>query len=288
MRARLAAAEEAGEIGSPLAPQLPRGVQVLGVVPLTQRGRDERWGVVYFQPGDPQQGSAYAWVRVRLYRAEHGKLIPVGPPVPVSDPRFDDPAATKVGVFGRDLTGDGTPELAVELMIQGASWAPSYLAVFSLRNDALQPLLGLTSSEPLWLEDLNGDGQCEAGNTYEIGMSMSHAAQPRWTDIYAFDGQRYVLSNQRFPQEFREWPQTLSGAIQAHPKDPEILDYLGRTAEILGHPEEALGYYRWLTDVVLPEQIRAEDTASIRADLRSRLKRLRQRRSALEARVAGK
>lgn len=271
------AAERMAGVVTRVTPALPPEARILSVTPT---GNAETWTVVYYQPGDPQTGNDYAWVRAGLYRVTKQGAAPVSPPLPVRDPRFGD-GAHHVRVFNRDLTGDGKPEVAIELMVQGASWAPSYLVVLSPDQGKWKKLLGLTSSEPIWLEDLNGDGCYEAGNSYEIGDHMSHAEQPRWSDLYAFNGDRYVLANHRFPQEFLDWHKTLNDVLMAHPEDPAILDFLGRTAEIWDQPEEARRYFQRASAALRSEIKQAGPSAAYRAELQKRQQALQRRLMAL-------
>lgn len=279
-------AERAAGVVAQVAPTLPAGSRVLTVAPLGGTGPAVSWGVVFYKPDDPKTGNQYARVRVGLYEARGRHLIPVGPSLPLRDPRFEN-AYRDVRVFAHDLTGDGKPELAIEMMSMGASWDPAYLVILSprvgARRGGWKQLLGLTSSEPLWLEDLDGDGKYEAGKIHEIGCDMSHAEQPRWTDVYAYEGDRYVLANGRFPREFRHWPSELSQLLQAHPEDWEILDYLGRTSEILGHPSEAAGYYRRAANALLPVIAQSIDSPGYHAELLGRQLMLRKQVATLKA-----
>jgi tetratricopeptide (TPR) repeat protein len=274
-----AQAERAAATAARIALTLPAGARILSVSPIET---PERWAVVYGKPDKPQTGNQYAWVCAGLYRVSGSGAVPLAPPLAVRDPRFED-GARKAWAFSHDLTGDGKPELAIELVMQGASWSPSYLLVLSPGEGRWKQLLSLTSSEPLWLEDLNGDGTYEAGNSYEIGDHMSHAEQPRWEDLYAFEGDRYVLANHRFPQEFLAWHQTLNEVLAAHPEDPAILEYLGRNAEIWGQPAQARGYYQRAAQALLPDIAQSGNSVVYRAELRERQQALSTRLAALGA-----
>lgn len=275
----LSQAERAATTAARIAPKLPARARIVAVAPTEV---PERWSVVYGKPDSPQSGNDYAWVRAGLYRVNGNEAVSLASPFPVRDPRFGD-GARKAWAFSQDLTGDGKPELAVEVVNQGASWEPSYLVLLSPQQDRWKQLLGLTSSEPLWLEDLNGDGTYEAGNSYEIGDHMSHAEQPRWEDLYAFDGEHYALANRRFPQEFLTWHRTLNEVLVTHPNDSAILDYLGRTAEIWNQPDQARHYYQRASDALLPDLAQAGNSADYQTELRQRQQALRKRLTALKA-----
>jgi tetratricopeptide (TPR) repeat protein len=275
-RAGLALAERADLVSARLVRMLPQAARILAVSPL-----EGLWAAVYYTPGDGRTGSDFTRVRAGLYREHAGELRPVGPPLPLRDPRYDD-AYRDVRVFARDLTGDGRDEVSVELKSLAASSDPACLLVLTPHRGGWKQLLRLTSTEDLWLEDLDADGKYEVGSVYEIGCRMSHAEQPRWTDLYGYAGDRYVLANRCFPGEFREWPTALNEMLQVYPDDWEILDYLGRTQEILGRPVEARDCYRRAAGALLPEFRQAGGTPGYPEWLRGRQKVIRKRLAALE------
>ncbi len=154
------------------------------------------------------------------------------------DMRFGD-----VQFYILDLTADGLPEVVVGEVFHGASWAPSHLAVFAWRANRLTKILGVSSSFPAWIEDVNSDSCYEIRNLHNIGRSMGHAQQPYWSDIYAYKRGRYILANEDFPGKFEDWADELQQVLEEHPDDWEILKYLGIVHEIEERPHEALAAY---------------------------------------------
>lgn len=146
---------------------------------------------------------------------------------------------TYIDLFVFDMTHDGTPELVVTENFFGVSWAPSQLEIFAWRNGQPTAILKADGSEPLHLEDINQDGLYEVVNSFEIGQTMSHAAQVDWSDIYAYDGNCFVVANRRFPQRFASTPKELKAPLQEYPHDPEIEAYLCMAYSLLGRDKEA-------------------------------------------------
>ncbi len=98
--------------------------------------------------------------------------------------------------------------------------------VFGWRQGKMAHLLALTSSEPLWVKDVKHDSHYQICNVYEIGELMSHAGQPRWSDIYDYEDGRYVWADPKFPAEFAHWPKELKEVLGRYPGDTEIRLYL--------------------------------------------------------------
>src|SRR5262249_43284215 len=144
----------------------------------------------------------------------------------------------EIQLLAFDLTGDGIPEIIVHNIHYGASWTPSHMAVFAWRQEKLANILQLDSGVPLDIENLKKNGRYQIINTYEIG-NMYHAAQPRWSDIYAYKNGRFVQSNRDYPEEFRHWKTDLKKTLEDFPKDKAVWEHLGQAYEILGESDNA-------------------------------------------------
>lgn len=125
-----------------------------------------------------------------------------------------------------DITGDGNPDVVVcEVEICG-SRSPSHFDVFSDTEYGWHRIFsGSSNEEPGKLRDLNRDGKYEIILNNSIGKLMSHAEQPRWLSIYAYDGKNYILANRRFPNEFKELQRKIKTLILKYPDDSELLYY---------------------------------------------------------------
>jgi hypothetical protein len=157
---------------------------------------------------------------------------------PLVDPRFTDWPPETVELECVDLNGDAVDEVVVTQWRTGASWAPGCAFVFKLGSDRLIRIATLTSHYEVKVERLDGFDQLVIPVTFAIGTTLAHAAQPRWTDYYRFDGQRIISSNSALPQRFRAWPGTLESVLTDHRDDPEIWYYLGVACRILGQGPE--------------------------------------------------
>jgi len=178
-------------------------------------------------------GVSHADIQVRLVRMVGSGLEQVAA-YPLADPRFPDSPEDEANLWVAGLTGDGLPEVAVQQVLIGASWIPSHLTILAWRGESsLRPILSVSGSFPQWVEDLEGDGRYEVGNSFEIG-DLPHYQQPLWTDIYAYRSGRYVWADDCYPREYREWPAQLHAALRQHPGDVQLLHYLGVTRRILG------------------------------------------------------
>lgn len=96
---------------------------------------------------------------------------------------------------GRDLNGDGFPEVVVEINNGGNCLECSRLEMLSLREDGIRPLYDSTASV---LEDLNGDGFEEIVRTrYALGkadyQTLSHYDQITDVEILAWNGSDYAV-----------------------------------------------------------------------------------------------
>src|SRR5688572_29845679 len=78
---------------------------------------------------------------------------------------------------------------------------------------------------------------------------MCHADQPRWLTIYSFKNGRYVLANNDFPQEFRQWPHELREVLKYFPDAGEIAWHLGKAYETQRQFKLALRSYQKAADI---------------------------------------
>ncbi|MBI3920822.1 MAG: tetratricopeptide repeat protein [Armatimonadetes bacterium] len=176
-------------------------------------------------------------VRLTLFRKSPSAFRRLWRSRVLRDQRFEDANFADVQVTVFSTSYDRTPQIAVSEVHQGASWTPSHLDLFTLRGHRLTKTFELTSSFPVWIEDINRDGRYEIGNYYEIGRDMGHVKQPVWTDIYACRQGRYVLANRYFPSEFRHWSRDLPDLLQQYPRDTEIQSYLRYAEQIMRKPQ---------------------------------------------------
>ncbi len=178
------------------------------------------------------------------------------------------------------MSGNKIPEIFVHEVSFGLDCEPSHLDMFAWRQSRLSHILALDSSEPLVIEDLNHDHRYQVRNIYEIGTTMSHAEQPRWSDVYDYEHGRYVLADQRFPQEFAYWTHGLETLLKQYPKDYEILRYLALAYRIEGQLKPARRAYRQ-AEKLYEQALRTASDRDERADLIQQLEAMRREQKSL-------
>ena len=121
-----------------------------------------------------------------------------------------------------DLTGDGILDI----------WVESYngVVVISFQNGEFVEVCSAYSSirreAPIEYIDLNNDGTYEIKIPDRISIDrIDNASAPEWVSFYEWDGNTYVLNNQRFYANNDEFLSRLLG------KDNAVLNHYGRSEE---------------------------------------------------------
>jgi tetratricopeptide (TPR) repeat protein len=152
--------------------------------------------------------------------------------------------ANIVSLSLEDITADGKPEILVPLTFIGASWTPSYLAVYKWQNGKMRKLLGVSSELALTISDFNHDGRYEINNWHVVGWNLCHAEQPYWIDIYAYKNGAYQLADADFPWRYRELAAYIKKCLKKYPNDWELLKYQGVIYQIQRRPAAAQRYFK--------------------------------------------
>lgn len=104
-----------------------------------------------------------------------------------------------------DLNGDGMLDVFVELWFSGGSYGPYYIAVVSFQNGKLKQIFnsfaGANASSPFPPQyiDVDKDGIYEIEIPNEIVVEgVPHSSMPTWINLYEWNGEKYVLNNQKF------------------------------------------------------------------------------------------
>jgi len=166
------------------------------------------------------------------------------------------------------------PKVIVGEVFYGAGWAPAHLDVFAWKEGRLAKAFALDSAESFWIQDLNDDGRHEIGGFRQIGCGLAIAEMPRWSDIYAYEGEAYVLANERFPKEFARIGEEIRQRLEEHPDNYELLKYLGIYYEIQGDAGAALDAYRRAEAALTSQRINSGRIHSELADIQARVQRL--------------
>jgi hypothetical protein len=132
-----------------------------------------------------------------------------------------------------DITGEGKPSIVVcEISICGCRTS-SHLDIFSNTGSEWHKIFdGGNNEMPGEIRDIDGDGKSEIILRNSIGLRMCHAEQPRWLNIFAYNGRNYSLANHRFPNEFKELRRCILSLISKYPDDNELLYYQEKMRKI--------------------------------------------------------
>ena len=234
-RHELHEAREATSIKALAGQHMPEGQSVLEVARYPVEGHRDLWLVLSGKLVWSKEGRLIQSTdsRLTLFRNSVGSLRKVSESV--LGPGYTHGYFNEIQLYGFDLTGDRQLDAVVVETMIGASWSPSHLDAFTWRGGRMIKLLGVQGHEPICVRDLNHDGRYEAMNSYAIGVTMCHADQPRWRDVFAYRNGGYQLADWVFPGEYRHWVRDLRHTLRDYPKDPVIWKYLGITYDILGH-----------------------------------------------------
>jgi hypothetical protein len=220
-----------------------QGAEVLFLKEVRQNERVVGWAVTTGLTNRPSSAAApFAQIKgITLHYYVDGAGLPasLSSNGPLDDPRFGHDPAASAGLECVDLNGDGIDEVIVTQTRPGASWAPSCAFVFRLGPEKLVPVATITSHYPIPLTELDEQSRPVLPSTYAIGKSLAHAAQPRWTDYYRFDGRQMLLANRFCPQQFRSWPKQLKDLLRNQETDGELWYFLGRACQALGKDQES-------------------------------------------------
>ncbi len=222
-----------------LTRQLPRG-QVVTNLRLFQPSSAKRyWAVIH----GVIDHSYEEWNHVNDMRLTLFSDLPecrqVGESFALKDSRFGDLPFHDIDIYSLDITADGVPDVVIQEVSPGGDWTPSQMEGFAWRNGHLEKILQVLSSEMLSLEDINHDGTYQVRNNYEIGESMCHAEQPRWSDVYAYKNGQFVLANKNYPKAFDRWPGELRETLKKYPDDQNIKSILCLAYSLLGRKQDA-------------------------------------------------
>jgi tetratricopeptide (TPR) repeat protein len=167
--------------------------------------------------------------RLALYEEHQGQFISLwrSDVIPSIEERGFHP-----NVWAFPMTGSKRPELVFLGVCSGGSANPTLMQIFRWTGEGFRRELEAQSGEqPLWIEDLRHNGRYQVRCVDYIGSRDGHSDENhvRWPNIYAWNGDQYVLSNAKYPAAFRESRQKLLVCLHDNPEDPELLEYLGKT-----------------------------------------------------------
>ena len=148
-----------------------------------------------------------------------------------------------------DLTGDGTLDIWVECAYG--------IAVISFQNGELREVCSARSSfkreEPMEYIDVDNDGIYEIKIPTNISIDgVPTAAYLEWVSFYEWDGNTYVLNNERFYAENDEFLIALlnnyNHVLNHYGRFEEYSFYIGLVYYYRGNVSMARGYLQWVAE----------------------------------------
>jgi hypothetical protein len=218
-------------------------------------------------------------VRLTLVRADQLRFDVLWRSDPLG-PGYTDGQFDYVHLYVADLTGDGSPEALITEGQVGAWWEPSHLDVFGVSGKGMVHELGVSSQEPLTIEDIDGDGSYEVRNYRFVGFTMFHGDEPIWFDVFAYRNGTYQMADGDFRWMYHDLAATIRRKLLLHPEDYELWERQGRLCEMLRRPQAARRAY-WQAESLLKSAIDEETNADFRAELSRLLRDVRARTRAL-------
>lgn len=275
-------------VAEQVTPMLPKGHSLLRVCPVPGQDQANDWVALSARVKQPEK-DGYPWIdysRITLTAVKdtdglytmQTQILLLGLWGEIDHDGFGDVQLTVL-----DITGDGIPEIVVHAMFIGGSWSPSHLLIYQWQSNQLVKLLGVSSDEPLNIKDLGHDGRYDIINDHAIGWRPCHAAQPRWTNIYAYKNGTYQLANGDYPLEFTDLQKDIQEQLREFPRDPELLQYLGTTYEIQKRLHLALQAYL-KAEKYFRKVLNGESDPEWRATIQVHINNIRQRIQALTVR----
>ena len=141
-----------------------------------------------------------------------------------------------------DLQRNGRPQVLLIRGWVGADWIPMAVDIFQPRRAGMKQILHLGSSAGAERVDLDRDGRPEVQVTNYVGATLTHAEMGGWTDVYRYDGRRYVRANARFREFSRGQLNSMLSTAEDHPDDWDTLKRVAQAYRDLGQPGKAAPY----------------------------------------------
>ena len=145
-----------------------------------------------------------------------------------------------------DLTGDGILDIWVEHAYG--------VAVISFQNGEFKAVCSAYSSirreDPIEYIDLDNDGIYEIKIPDRISIDTDGASYPEWVSLYKWDGNTYVLNNERFYAENDDFLiyllEAYNHVLIRFGRYEEYSFYIGLVHYYRGNVPMARGYLRWV------------------------------------------
>ncbi len=226
----------------------------LGYLDEKQDYRIVVWHNIYSDEADPD----IHWVEGSL--VEVYTLTPWGV-FPISAYSSLDEMSIDASLSGRDINGDGLPEIILSGFKGGNGWGCEYIQIFQILPDGEMKELKIDHSSelaPKELKDLNKDGIYEiiAINTHwEMEFDLCHACSPGVWGVYVWQDGKYIDGSKKFPQFYDHAIAKLESHLSDLTNDPgDRQFYMGAVISILlnyiqkGEAVQGWARFKTLTD----------------------------------------
>jgi tetratricopeptide (TPR) repeat protein len=270
---------------------LPSGEKVLQALPYPARPDTDLWAVlsasIKRREGEPHP----PWPDITgghltIFQGRPDSLKQIWRSGTLGYPGHTGGEFNDIYLYVHDVTGNGNVDLVVTEAFIGADWIPSHIDIFRWVGNSLHHLLGAVSDDEPVMKDLRQDGRYEAMTYHSVGRGLSHAEQPQWLDIYAYEKGTYQIADESFASQYHQLYREILTQLGKHPNDMELLYYLGRIREIQRRPRAALRAYKRSEQIAAREvevdrqekdQADLSHAASDLQEIRARISRLGRR-----------
>jgi hypothetical protein len=155
-----------------------------------------------------------------------------------------------VAKFSTDINKDGRKELIVHDFYGGTAgfgqlriYTPKGVCLFSKKVEGdpylWHPIKHVPALNPDFFPDLDKDGIVEiiVGHRAE-DERFSQVDQPWWYDIYKWDGKKFSLADDQFPEFYKEELTNFKSFIKEKGEDSLLREYVQRAANFAGLRED--------------------------------------------------
>ena len=215
---------------------IPKGLRIYRLAEVPRTGRPGVFVVV----GKPFEEESIDGPRVEYFIRQAGRYRKVmdKPAYLGTEKRGDDFEFARIWV--RDLQRTGRPQILLISGWIGADCLPTFIDIWEPEGKGLRQVLHVDSDEGATL--VNRGGRREIKVTHLVGATAPHTGMSFWSDVYRYDGKRYVRANNRHPRFSRDQLASMQQMNRDYPNDWDVLEHLALAHRDLGQPKKAAVY----------------------------------------------
>ena len=266
----LAQAKDILQVHDRIALSLAGGQHILYVLSYPADGSKRRWAILYGARG---KGNTYE-VHCALYREDAHTMTPLFQEQIWCYSDTEEANHAIATLYVLRMTGRRLPEIVVTCG-GGYSYPDGYIiAVYAVQGNRPRCLLKQGLNNAFETKDLRHDGTYVIQKGWSTGRMECHIWVIVRPDIYAFNGEKYVIADAEFPAAFREYIAEAEGQMREHPTDYELLYNLADLYAVTGKHRKSEHYYR-LAETYCRKELAAETDKDYRASIAETLQRIR-------------